>query len=55
MKKRNPLFLIFSLICVGGWTAVVFFEIKIGNAFAAVGHLGQAYFLFKDTVWKNKK
>ena len=49
MKKRNPLFIVFSLICIGGWITVIFFEIKIGSAFAAVGHLGQAYFLNKYT------
>lgn len=55
MKSRNPLSIIFSLICIGGWIAVIFFEIKIGTAFAAIGHLGQAYFLYKDINWKNKK
>jgi len=55
MKKQNPLFLFFSLICVAGWTAVIFFEIKIGSVFASIGHFGQVYFLFKNTDWKNKK
>lgn len=48
MFRKNPLFIIFSLICVGGWTASIFYEIKLGSAFAAIGHLGQAYFLFKE-------
>ncbi|MDB2701882.1 hypothetical protein N9Z01_02100 [Flavobacteriaceae bacterium] len=49
MKKRNPLFIIFSLICVGGWIAKIFFDLKLGSAFAALGHLGQAYFIYKDS------
>ncbi|MGC6422600.1 MAG: hypothetical protein ACON47_06700 [Flavobacteriaceae bacterium] len=48
MKKKNPLFLVFSLICVGGWIAQLFYEIKLGYAFAAVGHMGQAYFLYNE-------
>ena len=53
--KRSPLFIAFSLICVGGWIAALFFEIQLGFVFASVGHLGQAYFQFKgkNWFWKN--
>lgn len=44
MKKVPPLFIIFSLICLGGWIAVKYFDIEIGYFFASVGHFGQAYF-----------
>ena len=47
--NEKLIFILVSVMCVFGWIAYIFFEIKIGGAFAAFGHLGQGYF-----AWKNR-